>query len=83
MGRNTHENQTHKNLYTHRISNSNCGWLRSPTKIYPLENLTHKILGPRKFLRLRYNQGCKEVLVLGTPIHPEHYSASANGIPEH
>ena len=34
---------------------SNYGGLLSPTKIYPLEYLTHQILWPRKFLRLRYS----------------------------
>ena len=35
-------------------SNSNYGELLLPTKINPLENLTHEILWPRKFVRLRY-----------------------------
>ena len=54
MGKLPHENQTHKNLYTRRISNSNYGGLLLPTKINPLENITHEILWPRKFVRLRY-----------------------------
>ena len=54
VGSNTHENETHENLYTRRISNSNYGGLRSPTKINPLENLTHEILCARKFVHLRY-----------------------------
>ena len=56
---NTHNNWTHKNLHTQRISNSVYGGLCSPTKIYTLNNLIHKILWPEKFVRLGYS--CSEV----------------------
>ena len=38
-----------------KISNSNYGGRLLPTKMYPLENLTHEILWPQNFLSSKYH----------------------------
>ena len=44
-----------RNVYTRKISDGNYDGLLSPRKFIPLENFTHEILWPRKFLCLQYS----------------------------
>ena len=69
---------THENLYTQTISISNYGGLLSPTKINPIENLTHEILWARKLL---YLGQLKLIINLSSPSVPDFYFANLGNSP--